>query len=224
MVITITEDWSRKEIFILLTINPRLPMTQYRKISKNMAGKLTAKEAYLFYCLALKSDYITNESNIEQETLAKEYGIEDTDQISDWLYKFQSCGLLIVIKTNIKGQYGRFQKNRYLLNTENYVFISEVLKDEPISRQLKGFLILLKCKCLSGTNTTLYSQNKLAKELGISVGTISNYIKEAIDNGYISKDKKGIQLLREDIFLKTKTSFPIIKNKKSTELIDIVVD
>ena len=189
-----------------------------------MAGKLKPKEAYLFYCLALKSDYITNESNIEQETLAKEYGIEDTDQISDWLYKFQSCGLLIVIKTNIKGQYGRFQKNRYLLNTENYVFISEVLKDEPISRQLKGFLILLKCKCLSGTNTTLYSQNKLAKELGISVGTISNYIKEAIDNGYISKDKKGIQLLREDIFLKTKTSFPIIKNKKSTELIDIVVD
>ena len=199
-------------------------MTQYRKISKNMAGKLTAKEAYLFYCLALKSDYITNESNIEQETLAKEYGIEDTDQISDWLYKFQSCGLLIVIKTNIKGQYGRFQKNRYLLNTENYVFISEVLKDEPISRQLKGFLILLKCKCLSGTNTTLYSQNKLAKELGISVGTISNYIKEAIDNGYISKDKKGIHLLRKDIFLKTKTSFPIIKNKKSTELIDIIVD
>ena len=199
-------------------------MTQYRKISKNMAGKLTAKEAYLFYCLALKSDYITNESNIEQETLAKEYGIEDTDQISDWLYKFQSCGLLIVVKTNIKGQYGRFQKNRYLLNTENYVFISEVLKDEPISRQLKGFLILLKCKCLSGTNTTLYSQNKLAKELGISVGTISNYIKEAIDNGYISKDKKGIHLLRKDIFLKTKTSFPIIKNKKSTELIDIIVD
>ena len=199
-------------------------MTQYRKISKNMAGKLTAKEAFLFYCLALKSDYITNESNIEQETLAKEYGIEDTDQISDWLYKFQSCGLLIVDKTNIKGQYGRFQKNRYLLNTENYVFISEVLKDEPISRQLKGFLILLKCKCLSGTNTTLYSQNKLAKEVGISVGTISNYIKEAIDNGYISKDKKGIQLLREDIFLKTKTSFPIIKNKKSTELIDIIVD
>ena len=189
-----------------------------------MAGKLTAKEAYLFYCLALKSDYITNESNIEQETLAKEYGIEDTDQISDWLYKFQSCGLLTVVKTNIKGQYGRFQKNRYLLNIENYVLVSDILKDEPISRQLKGFLILLKCLCLNGTNTTLYSQNKLAKELGISVGTISNYIKEAIDNGYISKDKKGIHLLREDIFLKTKTSFPIIKNKKSTEPLYIIVD
>ena len=49
-------------------------------------------------------------------------------------------------------------------------------------------------------------------------------MQEAIDKGYISKDKKGIHLLRKDIFLKTETSFPIIKNKKSTELIDIVVD
>ena len=202
-------------------------MTQYRKISKNMAGKLTAKEAFLFYCLALKSDFYTYESNIEQESLAKDYGIEDTDQISDWLYKFQSCGLLTVAKTNIKGQYGRFQKNRYLLNTENYVFISDVLKDEPISKQLKGFLILLKCKCLSGTNTTLYSQNKLAKELGIGKSTISNYIQEAIANGYVTKDKNGIHLIREDIFLKTQnpiTSFPIIKQKKSTEQTYFVVD
>ena len=110
LVITITEDWSRKEIFILLTINPRLPMTQYRKISKNMAGKLKPKEAYLFYCLALKTNLKTYESNIKQITLANDYGIKDTDQISDWLYHFQSCGLLTVIKTNIKGQYGKFQR------------------------------------------------------------------------------------------------------------------
>ena len=192
-----------------------------------MAGKLTAKEAFLFYCLALKSDFYTYESHIEQETLAKDYGIEDTDQISDWLQKFQSCGLLTIIKNNIKGQYGRFQKNRYQLNTENYVFISDVLKDEPISRQLKGFLILLKCKCLSGTNTTLYTQNKLAKELGIAKSTTSNYIQEAIAKGYVSKDKKGIHLTREDIFLKTQnpiTSFPIIKQKKSTEQTYFIID
>ena len=199
-------------------------MTQYRKISKNMAGKLTAKEAYLFYCLALKANLKTYESNIKQITLANYYGIKDTDQISDWLYNFQSKRLLRIVKVKIKGKFGQFQKCRYFLNTENYVLISEILKDEPISRQLKGFLILLKCKCLNGTNTTLFSQNKLAKELEISKGTISNYMQEAIDKGYISKDKKGIHLLRKDIFLKTETSFPIIKNKKSTELIDIIVD
>ena len=199
-------------------------MTKYIKITENMVGKLKPKEAYLFYCLALKANLKTYESYIKQKTLAKEYGIKDVDQIREWLYNLQSKGLVRIVKTNIKGQFGKFQRCRYFLNTEHYVLISEILKDEPISRQLKGFLILLKCKCLSGTNTTLYSQNKLAKELEISKGTISNYMQEAIDKGYISKDKKGIHLLRKDIFLKTETSFPIIKNKKSTELIDIIVD
>ena len=204
-------------------------MTQYRKITKNMAGKLKPKEAYLFYCLALKSDFITYESNIEQESLTKEYGIEDTDQISDWLYKFQSYGLLRIIKLNIKGQYGKFQKCRYLLNTDNYVFISDLLKDEPISRQLKGFLILLKCKCLSGTNTTLYSQNKLAKELGIGKSTISNYMKEAEEKGYITKDEKGIHLTRKDIFYLVNVPKPDfrkkkIKSEKSKEILTIILD
>ena len=194
-----------------------------------MAGKLKPKEAYLFYCLALKSDFITYESNIEQESLAKEYGIEDTDQISDWLYKFQSYGLLRIIKLNIKGQYGKFQKCRYLLNTDNYVFISDLLKDEPISRQLKGFLILLKCKCLSGTNTTLYSQNQLAKELGIGKSTISNYMKEAEEKGYITKDEKGIHLIREDIFYLVNMPKPDSRKKKnksekSKEILTIILD
>ena len=165
-----------------------------------MAGKLKPKEAYLFYCLAMKSDFRTNLSNIKQKSLAEYYGIKDTDQISDWLYKFQSQGLLRIIKLNVKGQYGKFHRCKYQLNTDNYVFISEILHDEPISSQLKGFLILLKCKCLNGTNTTKYSQNQLAKELGIATGTISNYMKQAIAKGYISKDENGIHLLRGDIF------------------------
>ena len=77
-------------------------MSKYIRITERIAGKLKPKEAYLYYCLALKSDFHTHESDIKQETLAKEYGIKDTDQISDWLYHFQSCGLLTVIKTNIK--------------------------------------------------------------------------------------------------------------------------
>ena len=52
-------------------------------------------------------------------------------------------------------------------------------------------------------------------------------MQEAVNKGYISKDKKGIRLLREDIFLKNQkpyTSFPQYKNEKSTVLVDIVVD
>ena len=194
-----------------------------------MAGKLKPKEAYLFYCLAMKSDFRTNLSNIKQKSLAEYYGIKDTDQISDWLYKFQSQGLLRIIKFNVKGQYGKFHRCKYQLNTDNYVFISEALHDEPIKNQLKGFLILLKCKCLNGTNTTKYSQNQLAEELGIGKSTISNYMKEAIANGYISKNENGIHLLREDIFYiakmpKSKFRKKKIKSEKPIQIPTIILD
>ena len=65
-----------------------------------------------------------------------------------------------------------------------------------------------------GTNTTKYSQNQLAKELGIATGTISNYMKQTIDNGYISKDENGIHLLREDIFYIAKMSKSNFRKKK----------
>ena len=199
-------------------------MIQYRKITELIAGRLKPKEAYLFYCLALKSDFITNESYITQESLAKFYGIKDVDQIREWLYMFQSKGLLTIIKSKVKGRYGTFRKCKYILNAEHYNLISDLLKDEPVSSQLKGFLILLKCKCLNGTNTTKFSQNQLAKELGISAGAISQYMKDAIDNAYVSKDEKGIHLLREDIFLKAKTEFRKVKPAKPKEKLVILMD
>ena len=189
-------------------------MTQYRRITEKMVGRLKPKQAYLFYCLALKADLKTYESRIKQTTLANEYGIKDTDQIRDWLYKFQAQGLVRIVKLNIKGQYGKFQRCRYFLNTDNYVMVSEKLKDEPISTQLKGFLILLKCRCLNGTNTTLYSQNKLAEEMKIGKSTISDYMKEAIAKGYISKDENGIHLLREDIFYIANMPKPDFRKKR----------
>lgn len=199
-------------------------MIQYRKITELIAGRLKPKEAYLFYCLALKSDFITNESYITQESLAKFYGIKDVDQIREWLYMFQSKGLLTIIKSKVKGRYGTFRKCKYILNAEHYNLISDLLKEEPISSQLKGFLILLKCKCLNGTNTTKFSQNQLAKELGISAGAISQYMKDAIDNAYVSKDDKGIHLLREDIFLKVKAEFRKVKSAKSKEKLVFIMD
>ena len=65
---------------------------------------------------------------------------------------------------------------------------------------------------------------KLAKELGISVGAISQYMKEAIDNAYVSKDEKGIHLLREDIFIKAKAEFRKVKPVKPKEKLVIIMD
>ena len=63
-------------------------MTQYRKITEKITGKLNPKQAYLFYCLALNSDFNTDLSHIKQDTLAEFYGIKKTDQIREWLKQF----------------------------------------------------------------------------------------------------------------------------------------
>ena len=77
---------------------------------------------------------------------------------------------------------------------------------------MKGFLILLKCKCFNGSNTCGYNQSELADELNLSPSTISRKINEGIAKGYIKKDKKGIHLTREDIFKITKeTEIGIMK-------------
>ena len=54
-------------------------------------------------------------------------------------------------------------------------------------------------------------------------------MKEAIDKGYITKDKKGIHLIREDIFYiakMPKSNFrkKRIKSEKSTEILTIILD
>lgn len=185
----------------------------YRRITETIAGKLDLLEAYLFYCLALCSDCYTMISNVKQEALTEFYGIKKEEQIRQWLHKFESLNLIQIDKHLIKGKYGSFDRCRYLLNTEHYVFISNKLYSEPISRQLKGFLILLKCKCLNGTNTCQYIQSELAQILNISPSTVSRYLKQAEDSGYIKRDDKGIHLKDKKIFIITsETSFALVKN------------
>lgn len=187
-------------------------MTPYKRITEKIAGRLDLLETYLFYCLALCSDCYTMESHVKQENLANFYGIKKTDLIREWLHKFESLGLIRICKADVYGQYGKFNRCTYFLDTEHYVLITNRLYDEPISRELKGFLILLKCKCLNGTNTTLYNQSQLAKEFKLSDATISKYMKEAKEEGYVKKDKKGIHLLDEDIFIITsETQLAIMK-------------
>ena len=184
----------------------------YRTITEKIAGKLTPIEAYFFYCLALCSDCKTMVSYAKQETLANFFGIKKIDQIRDYLYRFEKLGLIEIDKFDVQGQYGKFNRCTYKLDNEHFVEIGSQLYSEDISKELKGFLILLKCKCFNGSNTCGYNQSELADELNLSPSTISRKINEGIAKGYIKKDKKGIHLTREDIFKITKeTEIGIIK-------------
>ena len=73
---------------------------------------------------------------------------------------------------------------------------------------MKGFLILLKLRCLNGTNICKYSIRELADTLTISKSTVDRYIKEAESFNYINRYiKKGIiRITLDEIFYTTKES------------------
>jgi len=182
----------------------------YRKIPQAVADKLKPLEAYIYLVLASKSDYETNESNVNEDTLAELTGLR-REIISKHICEFDKKRIIKKITERRKGDSGAFLFNHYYLYTENYSLISIDLLKEPISRELIGFLVQLKLRCYNFTNLCQYSVRDLADTLVYSKSTVDRYLIEAEKLGYIKRDKDGIHLLNEKLF--------IIDNKSVYELV-----
>lgn len=126
--------------------------------------------------------------------------------IQNHLYKFRNEGLIKIQTDNCKNDKGSFKFNRYTLCTDHYSLIDTKLITEEISRELKGFLIILKLRCFNYSNTCKYNVRGLAETLMFSKSTISRYLQEAEKIGYIKWDKKkqNIELLDDSIFIITR--------------------
>ena len=197
---------------ILLNLIALLTMN-YRKLNNRIAEVLSPSECYTYFCLTIKSDYETLESNVKEETLAKFAGVS-TSTIQRHISKFFDEGLIWIDReTNMKDQL-IFKKNHYTLlydlsvhdnecDFTHWVMVDEKLVHEPISNELKGFLIMLKIRCLNYTNVCAYSVRALAETLSIGKTMVDRYLMQAEEKGYIkrNKKKKNVTLLRDDIFI-----------------------
>lgn len=172
----------------------------YRKIPQAVADKLRPIEAYVYLLLASKSDYNTNESNVNEDTLAEKANLR-RETISKYIKIFDKKGIIKKITERKKGDRGTFKFNHYYLFTDNYSLISMDLLKEPIRRELIGFLVQLKLRCYNYTNLCQYSVRDLADTLVYKKSTVGRYLIEAEELGYIKRDKDGIHLLNEKLFI-----------------------
>lgn len=183
----------------------------YRKIPQSVADKLKPLEAYVYLVLASKSNFETNESNVNEDTLAKAANLR-RETISTHINRLAKAGIIKKITERRKGDSGAFLFNHYYLYTDNYSLISMDLLKEPIKRELIGFLAQLKLRCYNFTNLCQYSVRELADTLVYSKSTVDRYLKEADDLGYIKRDDKGIRLLNNQLFIIDKKSeYEIVK-------------
>ncbi|NBI97748.1 hypothetical protein D1645_23170 [Parabacteroides goldsteinii] len=193
-------------IFILFMF-----LMNYRIISKDSLLKLTHKEAFVFCCIVLNTD-LENDgkiyiSHIKEETLAKM--AECTSRtIVTYIKKFKQLGLLDIKTEKIKGELGVFDRNTYSIKIpdsnlgENWFRLNYDFLKEEISSDMKGFLLLLKCLGINGSNTVLYSLDKIGKQKLLHVGL--NKIKELTRLGIslqvISKAKTGYVITDKFIY------------------------
>ena len=172
----------------------------YRKIPQLVADELRPLEAYTYLLLASKSDYNTLESKVNQSTLAEQSNL-DVKTIRNHLNKMENKGIVTVQRERKVGASGIFKFNTYHLSDENYSLISVDLLNEPIKKELIGFLVQLKLRCLNFTNICRYSVRDLADTLPYSKSTVDRYLIEAEEKGYIKRDQKGIMLLDKNLFI-----------------------
>ena len=197
---------------ILLILIALLTMN-YRKLNNGIAEVLSPAECYTYFCLTLKSDFETLESNVNQDTLAEYVGVS-TSTIQRHLAKIEEGGFIWVDRKTHKDNKNIFKKNHYTLLYDfsiygddcgfvHWVMVGEKLVREPISNELKGFLIMLKIRCLNYTNTCGYSVRGLADTLSIGKTMVDKYLQQAEELGYVKRNKKkrNIELLRDDIFI-----------------------
>ena len=195
----------------------------YRKIPQAVADKLKPLEAYIYLVLASKSDYETNESNVNEDTLAELTGLR-REIISKHICEFDKIRIIKKITERRKGDSGAFLFNHYYLYTDNYSLISMDLLKEPISRELIGFLVQLKLRCYNFTNLCQYSVRDLADTLVYSKSTVHRYLKEAEKLGYIKRDKDGIHLLNKKLFIIDKKSvYELVREYYPEVLTDVEI-
>ena len=183
----------------------------YRKIPQSVADELRPLEAYTYFLLASKSDYNTLESKVNQSTLAELSGL-NIKTIGNHLNKMESRGIITVQRDRKVGASGAFKFNTYYLTDENYSLISVDLLNEPIRKELIGFLVQLKLRCWNYSNLCRYSVRELADTLPYTKSTVDRYLIDAEQKGYIKRNEKGIILVNTNLFIVDKMSeFELIR-------------
>lgn len=174
----------------------------FRRINQNV-NRLSAIDTYRYFYLVVKADWITQETHIKQSTLAEAWNLKKSSAV---IKRFEDAKLLTKEPEHIRGQYGTFSRNTYYIVIGKWVGISVALLNEPISDELKGFLILLKSLCINYTNRCLYTIPDELSDWMIRLKTedIERLLNEAEQAGYIKgeseKGKRFITLTRDDLF------------------------
>ncbi len=170
----------------------------YRIFDKDKMKGLNNNQAYVFGRFSFKSNYKTGESKVKQKTLAQLCGCSES-KIQDCITVFTDKGLILSTKTRKyldKDNQPR-RANIYELyvpdkENTNYFTVTKEFFELDIPDKILGYVLLLKCICLNGTNDCFYNLTEISTHLNIGYSTLkgkNGLHQKAIDYGLIEDEK-----------------------------------
>ena len=186
----------------------------YRKLDKNQILKFTPSQAYIAACLSFKSDFITGESHIHQDSLAQ-FCHCSISKIQDAISVFKEVGFIQSIKVhqfkNEKGEPRRENVYHLHIPETNYLMVRRGLLEKDIPANVIGYVLLLKCLCINGTNSCYYTLKKIADKMNAGYSTLkgkNGLHQKAIDYGLIQSTKEKHTILDSNILLGESHNLP----------------
>ena len=186
----------------------------YRKLDKNQFLKFTPNQAYIAACLSFKSDFITGESHIHQDSLAQ-FCHCSISKIQDAISAFKRIGFIQSVKVhqfkNEKGEPRRENVYHLHIPETNYLMVRRGLLEKDIPANVIGYVLLLKCLCINGTNSCYYTLKKIADKMNAGYSTLkgkNGLHQKAIDYGLIQSTKEKHTILDSNILLGESHNLP----------------
>ena len=186
----------------------------YRILDKNQFLQFTPSQAYIAACLSFKSDFITGESHIHQDSLAQ-FCHCSISKIQDAISAFKRIGFIQSVKVlqfkNEKREPRRENIYQLHIPETNYFILRKELLEKNIPANVIGYVLLLKCLCINGTNSCYYTLKKIADKMNAGYSTLkgkNGLHQKAIDYGLIQSTKEKHTILDSNILLGESHNLP----------------
>lgn len=149
-------------------------------------------DAFVWATLRRCSDYKDGISHANIEKLSQLSGVKYRT-IQRSIHRLEEARLL-KIDTRFVDENIRHNTYDTNLRMRNYFMLDRKFFQQGYSPKIAGFILLLKCICLNGTNSIKWSKARIAEEIDMARNTVANLLDESIRLGLVKQEDWGYNL------------------------------
>ena len=149
-------------------------------------------DAYVWAVIRSCSNYRDGESHVTIEKLVKLTNINERT-IRRSIRRLEESNLL-KIATHFSDETTRHNTYYTDFRMRNFFMLDRVFFKQGYTPKIAGFLLLLKCVCINGTNTIGWNKREIADGIGMARNTVYALLEECLRHGFIAQDEWGYRL------------------------------